>query len=131
SRESFFADCDVVSLHLRLNDATREIVTNADFARMKTNALFVNTSSAELVERDALIPALQQGRPGYAALDVFDTEPLPPDSPLLKMPNVLATPHIGFVEKDSYEMLFHVAFQNIIDFANKNPRNILNPEALQ
>lgn len=131
SQESFFADCDVVSLHLRVNDATRGIVTSADLAHMGTHALFVNTSSAELVERDALVQALQQGRPGYAALDVFDMEPLPPDSLLLRMPNVLATPHIGFVEKDSYEMLFRAAFQNIIDFANKNPRNIVNPEVLQ
>jgi D-3-phosphoglycerate dehydrogenase len=120
SPESFFAKCDVVSLHLQLNDATRGIVTSANLARMKPDALFVNVSSAELVERDALVSALQQGRPGYAALDVFETEPLRPDSPLLRMPNVLATPHIGFVERDSYEIAFGSAFQNIIDFASKN-----------
>jgi D-3-phosphoglycerate dehydrogenase len=131
SRESFFADSDVVSLHLRLNDATRGIVTSADLACMKTTAIFVNTSSAGLIKHDALIAALQQGHPGFAALDVFESEPLAPDSLLLKMPNVFATPHIGFVEKDSYEKLFRTAFQNIIDFANKNPQNILNPEVLQ
>lgn len=131
SQESFFANSDVMSLHLRLTDATCGIVTSADFAHMKADALFVNISSAELVAQDALISALRQGRPACAALDVFDTEPLPPDSPLLKMPNVLATPHIGFVEKSSYERVFRSAFQNIIDFANKTPRNILNPEALQ
>jgi D-3-phosphoglycerate dehydrogenase len=98
---------------------------------MKTNALFVNVSSAELVERDALVSALQQGRPGYAALDVFESEPLRLDSPLLRMPNVLATPHIGFVERDSYELAFRSAFQNIIDFAGGNPKNILNLDALQ
>jgi D-3-phosphoglycerate dehydrogenase / 2-oxoglutarate reductase len=128
SQQSFFTDCDVVSLHLQLNDTTREIVTSEDLARMKPTAIFVNTSHAELVARDALIAALQDGRPGYAALDVFETEPLQPDSPLLKMPNVFATPHIGFVEKNSYEIAFRAAFQNIVDFANKNPRNILNPE---
>jgi D-3-phosphoglycerate dehydrogenase len=131
SKESFFTECDVVTLHLRLSDATRGIVTADDLAHMKTTALLVNTSHAELVAHDALIAALQQGRPGYAAVDVFESEPLSPDSPLLKMPNVLATPHIGFVEKDSYEMAFRSAFQNIIDFANKNPRNILNPQVLQ
>lgn len=131
SREGFFADCDIISMHLRVTDATRAIVTAEDFARMKPLALFVNTSSAKLVASDALVGALQQGRPGYAALDVFDSEPLPPDSPLMKMPNVLATPHIGFVEKDSYEMAFHTAFQNVIDFFAGNPQNIVNPAALQ
>ncbi len=131
SREEFFADCDVISLHLRLTGDTRAIVTADDLARMKTTALFINTSSSKLLAPDALVAALQQGRPGFAALDVFDTEPLPPDSPLLRMPNVLATPHIGFVEKDSYEMAFHAAFQNVIDFFSGNPQNIINPAALQ
>lgn len=129
SRETFFAESDIVSLHLRLNDATRGIVTAADLARMKPSALFVNTSRAELVAEGALQAALEQGRPGFAALDVFETEPLPPDSPLLRMENVLATPHLGYVEKDSYELYFRAAFQNVIDFANGTPKNVLNPAA--
>lgn len=129
SREAFFAESDIVSLHLRLNDATRGIVTAADLTRMKPNALFVNTSRAELVAEGALQAALEQGRPGFAALDVFEAEPLPPNSPLLRMENVLATPHLGYVEKDSYELYFRAAFQNVIDFANGTPKNILNPAA--
>nr|WP_314547107.1 D-2-hydroxyacid dehydrogenase family protein [uncultured Massilia sp.] len=130
SREAFFEQADVLSLHLRLNDATRGIVTSEDLARMKRDALFVNTSRAELVADGALEAALRRGRPGHAALDVFTSEPLPADAPLLKIPTVLATPHLGYVEKDSYEMYFGKAFENIVDFANGNPSNILNPEAL-
>jgi D-3-phosphoglycerate dehydrogenase len=126
-----FAQSDVLSLHLRLNEATRGIVTAADLAAMKPSALFVNTSRAELVEEGALLHALQNGAPGQAALDVFETEPLPSDSPLLKMDNVLATPHLGYVEKDSYEIYFRAAFQNIVDFVNGAPKNILNPAALE
>jgi D-3-phosphoglycerate dehydrogenase len=129
SKEAFFADADIVSLHLRLNDATRGIVTEADLARMKPEALFVNTSRAELVAEGALQSALERGRPGHAALDVFETEPLPAGSPLLRMENVLATPHLGYVEKDSYELYFRAAFQNVVDFANGAPKNILNPAA--
>jgi D-3-phosphoglycerate dehydrogenase len=129
SKDAFFADSDVVSLHLRLNDATRGIVSGADLARMKSTALFVNTSRAELVQAGALEVALQQGRPGYAALDVFETEPLPAGSPLLRMENVLASPHLGYVEKDSYELYFRAAFQNVVDFANGTPKNVLNPIA--
>jgi D-3-phosphoglycerate dehydrogenase len=130
SREAFFAEADVLSLHLRLAEATREIVTAADLARMKPDALFVNTSRAELVEPGALEAALQAGRPGMAALDVFTEEPLAPDAPLLRMPTVLATPHLGYVEQDSYEMYFRAAFENIAHFAAGKPTNILNPEAL-
>jgi D-3-phosphoglycerate dehydrogenase len=129
SKEAFFAESDIVTLHLRLNDATRGIVTEADLARMKPDALFVNTSRAELVVEGALQSALQQGRPGFAALDVFETEPLPANAPLLRMENVLATPHLGYVEKDSYELYFRAAFQNVVDFANGAPRNVLNPAA--
>lgn len=114
-----------MTLHLRLNDATRGIVTADDLAQMKPQALFVNTSRAELVATDALLPALEQGRPGYAALDVFESEPLPPTSPLLRMENVLASPHLGYVEKDSYELYFGSAFQNIVDYANGTPKNVL------
>ncbi|GAB3542330.1 D-2-hydroxyacid dehydrogenase family protein [Noviherbaspirillum agri] len=131
TREALFEEADVLSLHLRLDDATRGIVTARDLMRMKRSALFVNTSRAELVAPGALDEALRAGRPGYAALDVFEAEPLPSDSPLLRYANVLLTPHIGYVEKDSYELYFRSAFQNIIDFANGTPTNVLNPEALE
>ena len=130
SREEFFAGSDVLTLHLRLNDATRGIVTAADFARMKPDALFVNTSRAELVAGGALEEALRKGCPGRAAVDVFESEPLGADAPLLKIPTVLATPHLGYVEKDSYETTFASAFENIRAFADGRPANILNPEAL-
>jgi D-3-phosphoglycerate dehydrogenase len=130
SREAFFEQADVLSLHLRLNAATRGIVTKDDLARMKPDALFVNTSRAELVAENALEEALHRGRPGYAALDVFTDEPLPVDAPLLKIPTVLATPHLGYVEKDSYELYFRIAFENVVNFANGKPTNILNPDVL-
>jgi D-3-phosphoglycerate dehydrogenase / 2-oxoglutarate reductase len=129
SKEELFEQAAVLSLHLRLNDATRGIVTDADFARMKPDALFVNTSRAELVAQGALETALHRARPGFAAVDVFETEPLPAASSLLRLPTVLATPHLGYVEKDSYELYFRAAFQNVIDFANGRPKNLLNPEA--
>ncbi|HJV80335.1 D-2-hydroxyacid dehydrogenase family protein [Noviherbaspirillum sp.] len=129
SRERFFEQADVLTLHLRLSDATRNLVTEADLARMKPDALFVNTSRAELVAAGALEAALQRGRPGFAALDVFESEPLPADAPLLRIPTVLATPHLGYVEKDSYELYFRAAFQNVVDFANGTPKNVLNPQA--
>jgi D-3-phosphoglycerate dehydrogenase len=130
SKDAFFSEADIVSLHLRLNPDTTGIVTGDDFAHMKSTALFVNTSRAELVAAGALQAALQQGRPGFAAIDVFENEPLAPDSPLLRMDNVLATPHLGYVEKNSYELYFGAAFQNIVDFANGTPRNVVNPEVL-
>jgi D-3-phosphoglycerate dehydrogenase len=130
SRDALFAQADVLSLHLRLADATRGIVTAGDLARMKPDALFVNTSRAELVEAGALESALRAGRPGMAALDVFMDEPLAPDAPLLRIPTLLATPHLGYVEKDSYEMYFRAAFENVVNFAAGKPTNILNPEAL-
>lgn len=125
TKEEFFSTADVISLHLRLNDATRGIVTADDLAQMKPSALFVNTSRAELVATDALQAALQQGRPGFAALDVYESEPLAPTSALLKMENVLASPHLGYVEKDSYEIYFRSAFQNILDYANGTPKNVV------
>jgi D-3-phosphoglycerate dehydrogenase / 2-oxoglutarate reductase len=131
SREALFEEADVLSLHIRLAEATRGIVTAADLARMKPDALFVNTSRAELVQAGALEAALRAGRPGWAALDVFEDEPLAANAELLRIPTVLATPHLGYVEKDSYEMYFRVAFENIVNFANGKPGNILNPEALR
>lgn len=130
SREDFFAQADVLSLHLRLSDKTRGIVTPQDLARMKPTSLFVNTSRAELVADGALEAALPQGRPGAAALDVFTDEPLPPTSPLLQMPNVLATPHLGYVERDGYELYFSYALQNIVDYAQGQCTRLLNPEVL-
>ncbi|MBC7683648.1 MAG: D-2-hydroxyacid dehydrogenase family protein, partial [Bdellovibrionales bacterium] len=130
SRMALFEQADVLSVHLRLIDATRAIVSADDLARMKPSALFVNTSRAELVAPGALEAALHKGRPGSAAIDVFENEPLAPDAPLLRIPTVLATPHLGYVEKDSYEMYFRAAFENVVNFANANPTNILNPAAL-
>lgn len=130
SREALFAEADVLSLHLRLAPGTRGIVTAQDLARMKPDALFVNTSRAELVEEGALEEALRRGHPGSAAVDVFTSEPLAPDAPLLRIPTVLATPHLGYVEQDSYEIYFRAAFENIVNFAAGTPTNILNPDAL-
>jgi D-3-phosphoglycerate dehydrogenase / 2-oxoglutarate reductase len=130
SKEAFFSESDIISLHLRLNEATRHLVGVDDLRLMKPDALFVNTSRAELVQAGALESALQQGRPGFAALDVFETEPVPVLHPLLRLDNVLATPHLGYVEQDSYEMYFRAAFQNIVDFAHGTPNNVLNPLAL-
>jgi D-3-phosphoglycerate dehydrogenase len=131
SKEAFFATADVLTLHLRLNDATRAIVTAADLAVMKPSALLVNTSRAELIAAGALQAALEQGRPGFAALDVFEQEPLAPDAPLLRMENVLATPHLGYVEQNSYELYFRAAFENVVNFADGKPSGLLNPEALR
>ena len=130
SREALFAQADVLTLHLRLLEATRGIVKADDLARMKPDALFVNTSRAELVDEGALEQSLRAGRPGHAALDVFASEPLRADSPLLRIPTVLATPHLGYVEQDSYEIYFQAAFENVVRFAAGAPDNLLNPEAL-
>lgn len=118
SKEVFFSESDVISVHLRLSDASRGLVTGADLALMKTDALFVNTSRSELVQAGALEVALNQGRPGFAAVDVFETEPVSKQNPLLHMENVLATPHLGYVEQASYELYFRAAFQHILDFSN-------------
>lgn len=125
SKEAFFSESDIISIHLRLSDASRGIVSAADLALMKMDALFVNTSRAELVQAAALESALTLGRPGFAALDVFETEPIAMQNPLLCMENVLATPHLGCVEQDNYELYFRAAFQHIVDFANGNPRNAI------
>jgi D-3-phosphoglycerate dehydrogenase len=131
AREAFFADCDVISVHLRLTDETRGIVSHDDLSRMKPTALFVNTSRAELVEENALVSALNRGRPGMAAVDVFETEPILQGHPLLRLENAVCTPHIGYVEQDSYEMYFSAAFTNVVNFVNNQPTNIVNPEALK
>ncbi len=116
SKEAFFAEADVLSLHLRLHDATRGVVTASDLARMKPSALLLNTSRAELIEPGALLGALQQGRPGFAAVDVFEQEPLPSTDPLLQLPNVVATPHLGYVEQKGYELYFSAALRNVLAF---------------
>ena len=129
--ESFFDACDVLSLHLRLTDATRGIVRHDALARMKPTALLVNTSRAELIEEGALVSALNRGRPGMAAVDVFESEPILQGHPLLRIENAVCTPHIGYVEQDSYEMYFGAAFDNVVNFINGAPTNIVNPDALR
>jgi D-3-phosphoglycerate dehydrogenase len=131
SRESFFEQADVLSLHLRLNEATQGIVKSDDLALMKPTALLVNTSRAELIEPNALISALNRGRPGLAAIDVYESEPILQGSALLRLENCICTPHIGYVEKDSYELYFGAAFDNVVNFIKGTPTNIVNPGALQ
>ncbi|WP_077037410.1 D-2-hydroxyacid dehydrogenase family protein [Pelomonas sp. KK5] len=131
SREAFFESCDVLSLHLRLAEGTRGIVTPDDLARMKPTALFVNTSRAELLSDGALVSALNRGRPGMAAIDVFESEPILQGHPLLRLENCVCTPHIGYVEQDSYEMYFDAAFDNVLNFIAKKPTHIVNPDALK
>lgn len=130
-RNEFFARADVLSLHLRLVDETRGIVRLDDLARMKPSALLVNTSRSELIEPDALIGALNRGRPGMAAIDVFETEPILQGHALLRLENCICTPHIGYVEQESYELYFGTAFDNVINFIKGKPTNIVNPGALQ
>jgi D-3-phosphoglycerate dehydrogenase len=131
SREAFFEGCDVLSVHLRLSEATRGIVKLDALSRMKPTSLFVNTSRAELLEDNALVAALNRGRPGMAAVDVFETEPILQGHPLLRLENAICTPHIGYVEQDSYERYFGAAFENVVNFINHSPTNLVNPEALK
>lgn len=131
SKQQFFMESDVLTLHLRLNEATRGAVTTEDLAQMKPTALLVNTSRAELIEPDALITALNRGRPGMAAVDVFETEPILQGHALLRLENCICTPHIGYVEQDSYELYFGTAFDNVVNFIKGTPTNIVNPGALQ
>lgn len=131
SKQSFFEMCDVISLHMRLVDATRGIVTRTDLDRMKPTALLVNTSRAGLIERDALVGALAAGSPAMAAVDVYDTEPLTDATdPLLQMGNVICTPHIGYVTTDEWEIQFSEIFDQINAFAAGQPTNVVNPEVL-
>jgi D-3-phosphoglycerate dehydrogenase len=131
SKAAFFEQCDVISLHMRLVDATRGMVKAGDLARMKPTATLVNTSRAGLVEPNALVNALRAGRPGYAAVDVFENEPLrDPGDPLLNMDNVVATPHIGYVSRDEYEIQFTDIFDQIVSFAAGAPTNVVNPDVL-
>lgn len=131
SREEFFETSDILSLHIYYNEQTRGIVTAADLARMKSTALLVNTSRARLIEEGALVEALKRGRPGYAAVDVYEEEPvLNGNHPLLKLPNALCTPHLGYAADTTYESLYNIAIDSILGFAAGKPVNVLNPAAL-
>ena len=131
SRQAFFAESDVLSVHLRLNDETKHSITLDDLSGMKPSSLFVNTSRAELLEPDALIAGLNRGRPGLAAIDVFETEPPLQGHALLRLENCICTPHIGYVELESYERYFNAAFDNVVNYIKGTPTNIVNPGALQ
>ena len=129
SKRAFFEACDVISLHLRLVKETRRIVTRNDLSCMKPTALLVNTSRAPLIEPGALVDALRAGRPGMAAIDVYEEEPLrDPNHPLLKMDNVVCTPHIGYVTREEYEIQFSDVFDQITAYAAGNPINVVNPK---
>ena len=131
SRQAFFEQCDVISIHVRLKPDTRGMVTSEDFARMKPSALFVNTSRSGLIAPGALEEALGRGRPGMAAVDVYEEEPvLGAKHPLLHMDNAVCTPHLGYVERDDYEWQFSSIFDQIIAFAAGKPINVVNPEVL-
>jgi len=129
SKDAFFEECDVISLHMRLVDRTRGIVTAHDLARMKPSALLVNTSRAPLIEPGALVSALKAGRPGMAAVDVYEQEPVR-DHPLLAMENVVCTPHIGYVTREEYELQFAEIFDQIAAYCAGTPINVVNPEVL-
>jgi D-3-phosphoglycerate dehydrogenase / 2-oxoglutarate reductase len=132
SKETFFSECDVISLHMRLADATRGIVTMGDLARMKPTALFINTSRAPLLAPGALVAALRNGRPGMAAVDVYEEEPiLDARHPLLAMENVVCTPHIGYVTRDEYEVQFSDVFDQIVAYAAGTPINVVNPTVVE
>ena len=132
SKEAFFEECDIVSLHMRLVEATRGIVTTRDLARMKPDALLVNTSRAPLIEPGALVAALKAGRPGMAAVDVYEEEPLLDiRHPLLDLPNAICTPHLGYVTRDEYEVQFADVFDQITAYAAGAPINVVNPEVLK
>lgn len=130
SREALFEQSDVLTLHLRLHDDTHGIVKQEDLMRMKPTALFVNTSRAELLEENALVNALSHYRPGMAAVDVYESEPILQGYGLLRMENVICTPHIGYVERESYEFYFSSAFKNILAFEDGDISSVVNPEAL-
>jgi D-3-phosphoglycerate dehydrogenase / 2-oxoglutarate reductase len=132
SQEAFYAECDVISLHMRLVDATQHIVKASHLALMKPTAILVNTARAPLIEPGALVAALKAGRPGKAAVDVFEEEPMrDPAHPLLRMDNVVATPHIGYVSREAFERQFTQIFEQIVAYAAGQPINVINPEVLK
>ncbi len=129
SKREFFESCDVISLHMRLVDATRGVVTARDLGRMRPSALLVNTSRAGLIEPGALVTALEAGRPGMAAVDVYEQEPvLDRQHPLLTMKNVVCTPHIGYVTREEYEIQFADIFDQIVAYSGGKPINVVNPD---
>jgi D-3-phosphoglycerate dehydrogenase len=130
SKDHFFATCDVISLHMRLVDATRGIVTAADLDRMKPDSILVNTSRAGLIEPGTLLAALRRGRPGAAAVDVYDEEPVTGDHPLLQLDNAICTPHIGYVTREEWEVQFSDVFDQINAYAAGHPVNVVNPAVL-
>ncbi len=130
-KQALFEQSDVLSVHVRATSSTQGLVTAGDLARMKASALFVNTSRASIVEPGALVAALRAGRPGMAAIDVYEEEPVSGGNhPLLAMDNVVCTPHIGYVERDGYESAFTVIFDQVLAYAAGQPMNMINPEAL-
>ncbi|HEU4789725.1 MAG TPA: D-2-hydroxyacid dehydrogenase family protein [Flavobacterium sp.] len=132
SKEDFFETADIITLHLRLNETTSGIVKESDLLHMKENSILINTARAELIEKGALVNALKKGKPTYAGLDVYEQEPIYDTSfELLQMNNVVCTPHLGYVEKNGYELYFGKAFENAIKYINGNPTNIANPEVLE
>jgi len=132
NKEAFFSECDIISLHMRLVEATRGIVTANDLALMKPTALLVNTSRAPLIEPGALIAALKAGHPGMAAVDVYEEEPvLDTHYPLFSIANVVCTPHIGYVTRDEYEVQFSDIFDQIVAFASGKPIHVVNPRVLE
>ena len=131
TREAFFAGADVLCLHIPLNKETRGIVTAADLAQMKSSALLVNTSRAGLIESGALVNALNKGHPGFGAIDVYEDEPVVgANHPLLKMSNVVCTPHLGYVEAGTYESYFGTVVDSILSYAAGTPINVLNADVL-
>lgn len=131
SKEIFFKTADIITLHLRLNEKTLGIVKENDLLSMKENSILINTARAELIEKGKLLKCLKMGRPAFAGLDVYEVEPIyDKNYELLKFPNVVCTPHLGYVERSGYELYFGKAFENVINFINNTPTNIANPEVL-
>jgi len=131
SREAFFKTSDIISLHLRLTNETFGIVKGSDLLSMKEHSVLINTARAELIEKGKLLECLKLGRPAFAGLDVYDEEPVyDRNFELLKFPNVICTPHLGYVERNGYELYFGKAFENVVNFINGHPTNIANPEVL-
>jgi D-3-phosphoglycerate dehydrogenase / 2-oxoglutarate reductase len=131
SKEEFFKQSDIITLHLRLSEKTYGIVKETDLNLMKPSSIIINTARAELIEKGALLKCLKNGRPGFAGIDVYEDEPIyTADYELLKLSNVVCTPHLGYVELNSYELYFGKAFENVINFAKGNPTNIANPQVL-
>ena len=131
TKENFFKTADVITLHLRLNEATTGIVKESDLMLMKPSSVLINTARAELIEKDALLKCLKQGKPGFAGLDVYENEPIyDKNNEFLTLPNVVCTPHLGYVEKSGYELYFSKAFENAMNYIQGKPTNIANPEVL-